>query len=147
VTRQELTRRSAPGKSPTPSLLKLALAILAAVLLLAGCGQGKVPNEPFVGTWQFQGVHLVVARVGHSYRTMLVTPHGYGWVGPYKRTGNELKASLHVTLDGKPTGRVIVELIDYRPATGHLTYKDGTGPALDFSRVSTSTTVPSPSPS
>jgi hypothetical protein len=67
--------------------------------------------------------------------------------GGDKRTGNELKASLHVTNDGKPTGHVIVELVDYHSATGHLTYKDDTGPALDFNRVSDSTAVPSPSPS
>jgi hypothetical protein len=123
--------------------MKLGLAILAAVLLLAGCGHAK---DPFVGTWQFEGVHLVVAKVGQSYRTILVVPHGYGWVGPYEQNGNELKASLHVTNNGKRTGQVIVELVDYHPATGHLTYKDGTGPALDFSRVSNSTAIPSPSP-
>jgi hypothetical protein len=126
--------------------MRIGLAILAATLLLAGCGHAGATTDPFVGTWQFQGVHLVVAKVGGSYQTIVVS-HGPGWVGPYKRTGNELKASLHVTLDGKPTGQVIVEFVDYLPATGHLTYKDGTGPALDFSRVSDSTAVPSPSPS
>jgi len=120
------------------------LAILAAVLLLAGCGQAK---DPFVGTWQFEGTRLVVAQAGQSYRTVLLVPHGYGWVGPYVRKGNELKASLHVTKSGKPTGRVIVELVDYHAATGHLSYKDGTGPALDFSRVNNSTAIPRPSPS
>jgi hypothetical protein len=127
--------------------MRRALIALIAVVLLAGCGHASSPSDPFVGTWQFQGVHLVVAKVGASYQTMLVVPHGYGWAGPYKRTGNELKATMHVTNNGQPTGQVIVELIDYHPATGHLTYKDGPGPALDFSRVSSSTAVPSPSPS
>ena len=90
---------------------------------------------------------MVVAKVGQSYKTILVVSHGPGWVGPYERIGNELKATLHVSLDGKPTGRVVVELVDYHPATGHLSYKDGTGPAVDLSRVSTSTAIPSPSPS
>lgn len=127
--------------------MKPALVILTAVLLLAGCGHTNAPQDPFVGTWQFEGVRLVVAKAGQGYRTILVVPHGYGWVGPYVRTGNELKASLRVTKNRKRTGQVIVELVDYHQATGHLTYKDGTGPALDFSRVSDSTAIPSPSSS
>jgi hypothetical protein len=129
--------------------LRIALAILAAVLLLAGCGQASAPKDPFVGTWQLNGVHLVITKPGQTYRTTVVSsefPHGNGWVGPYARNDNELKASLSVTLNGKPTGRVIVELVDFVPATGHLTYQDGSGPAIELSRVSASTTIPSPSP-
>jgi hypothetical protein len=131
--------------------MRTALAMLAAALLLTGCGHVSAAKDPFVGIWQGLDVHLVIAKAGKSYRTTLVVPvkfpHGNGWVGPYTRKGNELKAGLSVTLDGKPTGRVIVELIDFVPTTGRLTYKDGTGPAIEFSRVSASTAIPTPSPS
>ena len=39
------------------------------------------------------------------------------------------------------------ELVDYLPPTRHLAHEDGIGPALDFSRVSSSTAVPSSSAS
>lgn len=39
------------------------------------------------------------------------------------------------------------ELVDYLPPNRHLAHEDGTGPALDFSRVSSSTAVPSSSAS
>lgn len=125
----------------------IVVILSAATLLLASCGHAGVTKDPFVGTWQSSAprMRLVIAKVGESYRTIVVDSQGPGWVGPYKRTGNELKAILHVPIDGI-TDQVIV---DYHPATGQLTDKDGSGPApaWDFSRVSDSTAAPSPSPS
>ena len=55
-----------------PSLLKPALAILAGVLLLAGCGHAK---DPFVGTWRPQtkdGLSFVISKHGAGYHVVAV---------------------------------------------------------------------------
>jgi hypothetical protein len=49
--------------------MKLALAVLAAVLLLAGCGQAK---DPFAGTWRAQ------AKDGLS--SLVISKHGTGYI-------------------------------------------------------------------
>jgi hypothetical protein len=122
------------------------LVIVAALVLLTGCGHSQ--QDPFVGTWQASpgGASLVIARVGQSYRATVVTPAGpFGWLAT--GNGNELKATLKVVLNRKPTGRSLVQIIDVNPTTEHLTYQESGGPAVEFNRINVSTNIPTPAPS
>jgi len=47
--------------------MKPALAILAAVLLLAGCGHAGKPSDPFVGTWGLGQTRLIITKVPRGY--------------------------------------------------------------------------------
>jgi hypothetical protein len=66
----------------------------------------------------------------------------------YARRGNELVAKLMVLnpTTGKPTGKVLKSTADLDPKSGHLHYSPF-GRFVEFSRISASTAVPSPSPS
>jgi hypothetical protein len=141
----------------TKRQLQLASAILAAVLLLAGCGQAKVPKEPFVGTWRTAGTstRVVIAKLPNGYLSTLVGPglimspilepptrphifltrHG----GELRGTQTVGKVSNTVEIDYLPSGRLTIRTTD--PSTGYL------GPPDKLTRMSDSTAVPSPSPS
>jgi hypothetical protein len=137
--------------------VRVALAILAGVLLLAGCGQANVPKEPFVGTWRAAGTStkVVIAKVPNGYLSTFVSPglilspilepptrphilltrHGGELVGTQKVE----KMRNTVVIDYLSSGHLTLRTTD--PATGRL------GPPDKLTRVSDSIAVPSPSPS
>jgi hypothetical protein len=113
--------------------LKPALAILAAVLLLAGCGQAK---DPFVGTW---GIHhepaiFVIAKAQNGYAATFVDSGAReGMV--LARHGNELA--------GIATLGNLRVVFDYLPATGKLGFKSSQmSSPIELSRISNSTSIP-----
>jgi hypothetical protein len=124
--------------------MRTALAMLAAVLLLAGCGHASA-KDPFVGTWQWDPhslvpTTLVIAKVPDGYRA---TVAGL-WLGApllLARHGNQLVGPRPPMASGSTL------VLDYLPATGHLSYKwTGIYKADVLSKVSDSTAIPSPSP-
>jgi hypothetical protein len=125
--------------------MRAALAMLAAVLLLAGCGHAAA-KDPFLGTWQWyhQVPTLVVAKVSGRYQATIVWGSFFGgWSETtmlFARRGNEL-------VGPRPPAAGSTLVLDYLPATGHLSFKC-TGPykADILSKASDSTATPSPSP-
>lgn len=73
--------------------MKPALAILAAVLLLAGCSSAK---DPFVGTWQAigyaSGNGLVISKVAKGYVVVRTDRHRGVFRYLCLRHGDQLKA-------------------------------------------------------
>jgi hypothetical protein len=153
--------------------MKPLLAILAAVLLLAGCGhsapnrdQSRTSRDPFVGTWQMHGSGsgpgdgIVISKALNAYH--------FAWVDHYKvvrgssmlpyarvffRHGsNELKAVLKRKDPSLPgNGVQLLETLDLNPTTGRLALYMGyvggdAGAPLEFSKVSGGTALPSPWP-
>jgi hypothetical protein len=121
--------------------MKLALAVLAAVLLLAGCGHAYTAHDPFVGTWRLGSdppPWLVVAKVGSTYRVTFVGEGTITW--GFTRHGNRL---VHGQAGGK---RSLVAT--YVPSTGHLLFSgDDLASPFNFHKQSDSTAIPSPLPS
>jgi hypothetical protein len=117
--------------------------MLAAALLLAGCGHASA-KDPFVGTWQEvpRSTKLVVAKMLDGYRVTLVYITGDRFPMLLARHGNELAGPR----PPEATGWAIV--LDYLPATGHLSLKStGMGKAVQLSKLSDSTAIAgSPSP-
>jgi hypothetical protein len=129
---------------------KTALALLAAALLLAGCGHTATTKDPFVGTW-----HQLDPTVAAS-SPLIITKAGGGYLGnlklaqtslkmPLGRRGNELVGYFQVT------SRRIKVVIDYLPATGHLAFRNaapsgGMSPPVEFGRVTVSGTTTTASP-
>jgi hypothetical protein len=139
--------------------MKPALVILAAVLLLAGCGHAK---DPFVGTWRMNSpgenatsqARFVISKKAAQY-TVTQGYHGYKAYDPiavFTRRGGQLVASVRVTnpFTGKPTG----EVDQFKLSTSHLpgqllfTYRLGSPPAdtLTMTKLSESTATPTPVP-
>jgi hypothetical protein len=131
--------------------LKLALAILAAVLLLAGCGQAK---DPFVGTWQSvgngPGDGVAITKASGSYRVTFVASfkpeRGGSW--RFLRHGStELMVIVKYKDPDHPSDHwQRVERIDFNSATGRLTYTENGVHLMRLSRVSDSTVPPPPWP-
>jgi hypothetical protein len=126
--------------------MRAAFAMLAAVLLLAGCGHAAA-KDPFVGTWQWdhQVPTLVVAKVPGGYQATIVWG---GWFEDWSETTILFARRGHELVGPRPpvaSGSTLV--LDYLPATGHLSFKC-TGPykADILSKASDSTATPSPSP-
>ena len=140
--------------------LKLALTILVAVLLLAGCGHAK---DPFVGTWRAQtkdGPSFVISKQELGY---LVTADRGGdlsfeGVGVLDGHGDTLTVSLAIST-GSPSQIEMIRLT----ASPHtrlqaidkgVAGQKGPGPLFfgllrpraTLVRVSNSTTAPTPSP-
>ena len=123
--------------------MKLGLAILAAVLLLAGCGHTASSHDPFVGTWQSHSPNmtLVIAKVAAGYRVTGETDsQGPPSSFTLKRHGDELTG----TFGGSPFPDSVV--VAYLPATGHLTVKSSAGSFAELSKASDSTASPKPEP-
>jgi hypothetical protein len=136
--------------------MKPALAILAAVLLLAGCGHASKPSDPFVGTWGLgPDTRLIITKVPRGYLVdarvhlpgtfivfhplrVVFTRHGDRLVGTQRMVEDQ-------SLDTEQTaGRVSVTLT-YARATGDLIY-ESTPPEYRYAytRVAQSATTPSP---
>ena len=73
--------------------MKLALATLAAVLLLAGCGQAK---DPFVGTWRTTKgeLYFVISKHGAGYLVLAKTDPNFRGVGVLAGHGDALTVSF-----------------------------------------------------
>lgn len=134
-----------------------ALAMLAAALLLAGCGNAKAPADPFVGTWRQLDYQtswsppLVIAKVGgDAYGAALVFTSGSDQPLPARMTlarkGNELTGGLKIT-----NAKALTVKIDYLSATGRITFSSGKlgggmSEPVEMTKVSDSTAIPTPSP-
>jgi hypothetical protein len=132
--------------------MKLVLAILAAVLLLAGCGHASTPKDPFVGTWRLTtvqrqpgsspGLRLVISKPGgtyppHSYRIAMGHDGGADFE-TFVRHGNQLVSAGST----KPSDG---DVVAYDPATGHLLQSQGTHRDIfEWVRASDSTALPIP---
>ena len=126
--------------------MKPLLAILAAVLLLAGCGHVAPRHDPFVGTWQAVGFSpgsgYTISKVSGVYRVVTVAHFkplpGYSF--PFSRRGSN-------ELIGRPGEFQYVEAISFNPASGRLTWtSNGMDPQV-LTEVSDSTAPPTPWPS
>lgn len=122
--------------------MKPALAILATVLLLAGCGHAS--QDPFVGTWHSsaQSARLTIDRVGPDfYLGTLLSSQAAADVS-FARHGNQLR------VDSSQTDTMARAVLDYEPATGDLTVRNTglatghSGAPMEFSRISTGTLDP-----
>lgn len=126
-----------------PNLLKSALVILAAVLLLAGCGNTAASHDPFVGTWQAVGFGsgngIAISKVSATtYHVAEVDHFKQHWFNAYSRYGNELTSH--------PGEFPYVEVFKFNPASRHLTStSNGMAPEV-LAKVSDSTPPPSPWP-
>ena len=123
--------------------MKLALAILAAVLLLAGCGHAA--KDPFAGTWQVasDGVTLVITPLtGNSFRFTQVTGTHPDWTLGLSRHGDRLSGQARL-----PGGSLWKVALTYLPATGRLRYTDNQAVDVQLSKVSDNAIAPTPSPS
>lgn len=122
------------------------LVILAAVLLLAGCGAAK---DPMVGTWQVvrgaPGDGLVIDKRADGY--LLLATDGHRAVSSYRceRRGNELRATVlgHSLPPGMPFTRVMVFDIE---ASGRLAWTLNGRRVCELVKVSEGTTLRSPGP-
>lgn len=118
--------------------MKLALALVATVLLLAGCGRA----DPFVGTWRVSRqdstipVRLIIAKVGGTYRVALVMGGGGFSKDVYVRHGDQI-----VSEPGRQFPKTVVT---YVPSTGHVLFHVGSAPNLNLYRESDSTSIPTP---
>ena len=131
--------------------MKLVLAALAAVLLLAGCGHAK---DPFVGTWHAVGYGpgsgIAVSKVSGAYRVTFVSDfkpeRGGSW--RFLRHGStELMVIVNYKDPDHPSDHwQRVERIDFDPATGRLTYTENGVHLMRLSKVSDSTVPPTPWP-
>ena len=129
--------------------------ILAAVLLLAGCGGTSKPSDPFVGTWGLGQTRLIITKVPRGYLVdarmhfpgvfvdfhpsrVLFTRHGDRLVGAQRMVGDQI---------GQMGGKVSVTLT-YARATGDLIY-ESTPPEYRYAytRVAHQATTPSPAAS
>ena len=121
--------------------MKPALAILAAALLLAGCGHAVPSHDPFVGTWQSHSPDMttVIAKVAAGYRvTGEVDSQAASFI--LSRHGDELRGTFS---DVFPSSSIVVA---YVPGTGYLTIKSSAGAVTELSKVSASTAWPGPQP-
>ncbi len=112
--------------------MKPALALLAAVLLLAGCGHTVKPSDPFVGAWGLGPTRLVITKAPGGYlvegrmhfpgvfvefhpQRVLFTRDGDRLVGDQRMVGDQIGY-------GQMGSKVTVTLT-YAPATGDLVYE------------------------
>lgn len=134
----------------------VVLGVLAATLVLAGCGDDSKTADPFVGTWRETGVTsgtpLVIAETQGGYLGNFAFSGGTEPASPrptlsvpLTREGDKLTG----TFDG-PLGTVAVEIV-WQPETGKLTWSN-TAPGgkmttpMEMTKVSGSTAIPSQSP-
>jgi len=139
--------------------IALASALLAPLLalVLVSCGSSQTAADPFVGTWRSlasrpsaptQPVYIVKTQAGYLAiilnRQMANGPGGQVRI-PLTRQGDTLAGSF-----ADPRGKSLPVKVVYLPASGHLTWSNGTsGTAMskpdEMGKLSDSTAVPSPS--
>jgi hypothetical protein len=119
---------------------RLALAVAAAVLLLAGCGHAQ--KDPFAGTWQTattvgpNAALMVVSRASNGYRVALAYSPARG-VATLARRDNQLVGTLKAV-----GGTEVNVVIEYLPATGQLTVRTTKGKPITLSKLADTTTIP-----
>jgi hypothetical protein len=152
--------------------LKLALPILAAVLMLAGCGQAK---DPFVGTWHAQAKDgwldsLVISKHGTGYLVATVSgadssvddfgldgggdspSEGVGVLGGHGDTltvsmgGGAPVETIRLTVSPHNRLQAIDEGVAAQKGPGYVFFVLGLMNPGTLVRVSDSTTAPTPSP-
>jgi hypothetical protein len=122
--------------------MKPALAILAAVLLLAGCGHTSKPSDPFVGTWVPASASdnwVVISRHGDDYLLIAYKPAAGTMRGIFVRHDNQL---IDCTV---PPGETVKPRAQLTTGSSRL-YFAPFGVNEMLTRVSDSTTVPTPPP-
>jgi hypothetical protein len=131
--------------------LLLVLALLPS-LAVAVSACGEPTQDEFVGTWRQPDYKtewsppLVIQKTDDGYRATLVYPNSNAlpqW--ELRRTGDTLKGEARSS-----EGPVEIELI-YGGQVGHITFRGAAMPGfpvneVELIRVSTSTTIPTPSP-
>jgi hypothetical protein len=136
--------------------MKGCLVIVAALILLAGCGSA-VPKDPFTGTWSAKDGRvgpLVISKRDDHYRLVLVAPGSSFWFASdnYARRGDLLVKVTHRT--NQVTGRVVVwerYRVTVDKTSGNLLFQDDSAylskpDEVTFTRVSDSTATPSSTP-
>jgi hypothetical protein len=135
--------------------MKGGLVIVAAIVLLAGCGRA-VPKDPFTGTWRAKDGPLgraVISKRGDHYRLAIAEPGTSSWLvsDNYTRRGNVLVKVTHRT--NQVTGKVVVWerfRVTVDKASGNLVFQDNSAYVskpiqVTFTKVSDSTASPTPS--
>ena len=144
-----------------PNLLKLALAILAGVLLLTGCGQAK---DPFVGTWRAQakdGPSFVISKLGPGYRVRADPESGLSCEGVGVLDGHGDTLTVNFAISTGPPAQIETIKLTVGPHTrlqaidegvagqtgyGPLFFVPGLMGRATLVRVSNSTTASTPTP-
>ena len=136
-------------------LLAVSLLIVLALLpslavVVSACGESI--QDEFVGTWRLPvyktewSPPIVIEKTDDGYRGTLVYPNSDAlpqW--ELRRAGDTLKGEARSS-----RGPVEIEFI-YRGQAGHITFRGAAMPGfpvneVELVRVSTSTTIPTPSP-
>ena len=121
--------------------MRIGFMVLAAVLLLSGCGQAK---DPFVGTWRptiatRSTVRLVISKQTDGYRVGNLV---------FARHGNVLTDRFRVKAPGERGSGTMVKLsFVFVPSSGHLLETSGNRRLVELVKTSDSTSRPSTSPS
>ena len=135
--------------------MKGGLVIVAAVVLLAGCGT-TVPSDPFTGTWRAKDGRVgpvVISKRDDHYRVVMAVPGMGIWLvsDNYTRRGDVLVKVTHRT--DQVTGRVVVWerfRVTIDKTSGNLFFRDASAYLskpieVAFMKVSDSTATPTPS--
>jgi hypothetical protein len=135
--------------------MKGSLVIVAAVVLLAGCGTA-VPKDPFTGTWRAKdggARRVVISKRDSHYRLDFAFPGISYWLvsDNYTRRGDVLVKVTHRT--NQVTGKVVVWerfRVTVDKASGSLVFQDDSAYVskpieTTFTKVSDSTATPTPS--
>lgn len=134
--------------------MRPALAILATVLLTAGCGHSNAPKDPFVGTWRDKGfrigaavydkklgaftlgthrtlAELVITKQANRYHATLAVWHDF----PFglrdmvlTRHGNRLVGSIYTYSPTAKGSSKYYVVLTYLPTTGRLTLREAISP-------------------
>ena len=138
-------------RGPLAGSLLLVLALLPSLAVVASaCGEPT--QDEFVGTWRQPDYKtewsppIVIEKTDDGYRATLVYPNSNAlpqW--ELRRAGDTLKGEARSS-----RGPVEIEFI-YRGQMGQITFRGAAMPGFPVSeveliRVSTSTTIPTPSP-
>ena len=131
--------------------LLIVLALLPSLaVVVSACGEST--QDQFVGTWRQPDYKtewsppIVIEKTDDGYRATLVYPNSDAlpqW--DLRRAGDKLEGEARSS-----RGPVEIELI-YRGQSGHITFRGAAMPGfpvneVELVRVSTSTTIPTPSP-
>jgi hypothetical protein len=138
-------------RGPFGVWLLVVLALLSSLaVVVTACG-GSAPDE-FVGTWHQLDFKtrwtapLVIARANSGYHATLVYANSDALPQfDLNRAGDGLKGEMWTS-----RGNVEVKIV-YQPQSGHLLFRSPAMPGgpvtqVELTRVSTRTTIPTPSP-